>query len=41
MKWLKNGAEKDLFHAILSVLHISFLVKTLLATLKNLYIQYD
>ena len=41
MKWLKNGAEKDfIFHAIFLALCISFLVKMLLAKLKNLCIYY-
>ena len=39
MKWLKNEAEKGfIFYAVFPAL--SFLVKTLLAKLKNLYIQY-
>ena len=42
MNWLKNGVEKDfIFHAIFPVLYISFLVKILLAKLKNFYIQYS
>ena len=40
MKPLKNGAEKGfIFHAIIPALY-PFLVKILLAKLKNLYIQY-
>ena len=40
MKWLKNGAEKGfIFHAIIPALY-PFLVKILLAKLKNLFIQY-
>ena len=40
MKPLKNGAEKGfIFHATIPALY-PFLVKILLAKLKNLYIQY-
>ena len=39
VKWLKNGAGKDLYFMRL-FLHISFLVKILLFKLKNHYIQY-
>ena len=41
MKWFRNGEEKDfIFHATFPALYISFLVRILLAKLKNLYIQY-